>query len=642
MDETRVDPLRSAPREEGPLETLAAEYVRNRLAGETVDVTRYLDRLVDDGQRTRFLELVDGAETADGLLPRQIREGTVLAGRYRIRRPLGAGGMGKVFVAWDETLKREVAVKVLALFDSDSVDAGSLFRRESELLASLQHPGIVAIHETGSEGDVPYLVMDLVVGRALGDVIERLADAAGDGEPPRDGAAWRGAIGHDMPDGGRDLIGDDGYCRVAARIAAELARTIEAAHGKGVVHRDLKPGNVLLRGDGTPIVLDFGLAGRFGGAAGELTRGLFGSAAYVAPEQARAQQTGSDPSTDLYQLGLILYEMLTLRRAFPGDDVSTVLGDICSGRFERPRRWNRAIPVPLESIVLKAMELDPSRRYASATALREDLERFLRGEEAPRAMGGGRLAMAWRDGRYFARRHRNGLLVATALAVGATATWGLLPSERVELVRVDRGMDQVRPFTLDDATGARRFGAAVVRPGQVIGVELVLPAERYVYVYGLSGPKDDPYRHVVALEPADDRGRNPWSIHDPTAAFVSVLPAGTTEILCSEAEEENDFESIVVFALEERHPGLEHWLRALGRRKVPLAESLAILERADVDAVFPPGRVTRGRPVWAAYDERERAAMVESLRAQTRRVEFEYPFDELADQRFVRFPVEKE
>lgn len=634
MDETRLDP-RTPEGDDSSLESLAAEYVRNRLAGEASDPAPYLERLPGGDDKTRFLELVEGAEQVDGILPRQVREGTLLAGRYRIVREVGAGGMGKVFVAWDGTLKREVAVKILAMFDTGTVDVGSMFRRESELLASLQHPGIVSIHETGTDGDTPYIIMDLVKGTSLREVLIRLRGEAGTQPPPRSGAAWREAIDHPIPDGGRDLIGEDGFCRVAARIAAELARTVEAAHGKGVVHRDLKPGNVILRGDGTPIVLDFGLAGRFDGAAGELTSGLFGSTAYVAPEQIRSERTGSDPATDIYQLGLIMYEMLTLGRAFEGDDASSVLSDICTGRFEAPRRANRVIPVELEAIVLKAMELDPNRRYSSATELREDLERFLSGEEAPLAMGGGWLSIMLRDGRYFARRHRLGIQVAAALLIGAVAAWKFAPREVV-----DDGLRDVRPFTFARASGVQDFGATAIRAGDEIGVEIVTDRPRCVYAYALFGPEDDPYRYVAHLAPAPLGGEELERV-DPGLAFARWIPAGTTELRCSEASAESACEGVVFFALDEPYPPLDWWLSEIKKRDEPitLVEAIRWIGEAKAQDVFPP---TRGGSVSPYLTESAKESAVESMRNRITRIDFEYPFDDLEQERLVLFPVEKE
>ena len=334
-----------------PAATLAAEYVQRRIAGEEADMEWYLEKLRDATERTRFRKFVVGAERVDGLLPRQVREGRILSDRYRIDGELGAGGMGTVFAAQDLKLKRRVAIKVLGALDSDDLDLGSLFKRESELLASLQHPGIVAIFEAARDGDVQYFVMELVEGVSLNRLIDRLSeDAKGAPRTPRSGEDLRAALKLPAPQGGRDLFLNEPYPRTVARIMAELARTLEAAHSKGVIHRDLKPGNVMLQGDGMPVVLDFGLGGNLQKETGDLTRRLFGSAAYLAPEQAESGEVGSDVRSDIYQLGLLLYELLTLRRAFPGDDLSAVLRAVARGEFVKPRRLRRDIPRDLEAI----------------------------------------------------------------------------------------------------------------------------------------------------------------------------------------------------------------------------------------------------------------------------------------------------
>jgi len=612
MDDTVKVPPPDDP--ELSAEGLAAEFVQARLAGNDLSVSGFLSRLPDSDAKRRFLELIAGAESVDALLPRQVREGTVLSGRYRIHAEIGAGGMGKVFVAWDEKLKREVAVKVLATIDTAAVDVGSMFERESELLAQLQHPGIVSIHETAMDGDTRYLVMDLVHGRALKDVLGTLRERQGDAAPPRDGVAIREAIDFPMPDGGRDLIGDDGYCRVAARIGAEMVRTIEAAHAKGVVHRDLKPGNVMINGDGTPVLLDFGLAGRFDGESGELTRALFGSAPYLAPEQARSGETGSDPASDVYQLGLLLYELLTLRRAFPGDEVSSVLQDIGIGRFDPPRKHNRAIPVELEAITLKAMELSVDRRYETATELREDLERFLSGAEAPKAMGGGVIAIALRDARYFVRRHRLLVQVAAALLVGGLVTWKMLPSPPPPIPPPSFAQFTFHP---DPENPELRIDPDIVQFGDYLGVEVSTTVPRWIYAYSIFGPDDDPRRYVASLTPKAHAGSGVEILKDTT--YARRIESGTTQILCAEATETEGWEGLLVFALEERDPVLEWWLTRL---EDPMEREVAIqmIKGAKHREVYP---VTRGKSVEPYLSKDEAMARLESAK----RIEYELPFD---------------
>src|SRR5262249_25486664 len=173
-----------------------------------------------------------------------------------------------------------------------------------------------------------------------------------------------------------------------------------------------------LLGGGAPVVLDFGLAGSPDHARGDVTEGLYGSVAYLAPEQARTQKVGMDPRTDVYQLGLILYELLTLKRTFPGTAVGDVLDRIEHGYYALPRKVGPSVPRDLEAICTMALEVSPDRRYATATALREDLERWLEGR-APIASRSARWRTFVRTVRYTGRRHPVLAALAGMLVVGA-------------------------------------------------------------------------------------------------------------------------------------------------------------------------------------------------------------------------------
>ncbi len=261
-----------------------------------------------------------------------------------VRQELGKGGMGRVFEAFDERLQRRVALKVLDQQTAQKPEFAAMFVRESQALAALQHPNIVAVHEAGQDGDANYIVMDVVDGVSLKDVLEVLAQKLGSGRPPVAGTVLDEAIARPLPPGGEILIDPTSYVRSVVRIVSDIARALEAAHARGVLHRDLKPSNVLLRGGGQPVLLDFGLAGWLDGDRTDPAQGLYGTCAYLAPEQVRQSRTGSDPKSDLYQLGLLLYEMLTLQRAFAGDDASELMERIVDGRFDRPRKIAQHLP----------------------------------------------------------------------------------------------------------------------------------------------------------------------------------------------------------------------------------------------------------------------------------------------------------
>ncbi|HLQ36564.1 MAG TPA: serine/threonine-protein kinase [Planctomycetota bacterium] len=393
-------------------DTRMVDYLQRREAGESPDIAGYLHGL-DATQCAEFRALAQTAVWTDQQLPLQLRSQALLAGRYRLRRELGAGGFGKVWEAEDQQLGRRVAIKVLNLIAS-STDAASSLRRERKSLARLRHPGVVGIHEAGSSDDLQYLVMDLVPGRSLDKVFAALADA---GFPPAPAELQR-AIGTAPAPGESTLLAGDWFT-TAARIAVEMLRALEAAHAVAVLHRDLKPANVMLTGTCRPVLLDFGLASLRDEASHTFTERLLGTANYIAPEQAKSGRVGNDPRTDVYQAGLLLYELLTLAPAFALDGAAAqVIQRVMRGDFPAPRRVRPAVPRDLENICLRATELDPARRYDSVGTFREDLERWLR-RELPLASRHGVVTKLLRGARLGLRRHRAASMVAAALLLGS-------------------------------------------------------------------------------------------------------------------------------------------------------------------------------------------------------------------------------
>jgi len=546
----------------GPAEALVAEYLRLQEDGHTPDVEAMADQLHDAAERAEFMTLVKASQAIHGVLPVQVRPGTTLGGRYRIVREIGAGGMGKVFEAVDEQLERRVAVKVLAVFGADSFDPEQLFRKEAKLLARLQHPNLVAVHEIGQEGDTNFIVMDLVPGLPLADVLESAGNRRDEGEA-RVGTLLTDAIDEPVLEGRTSLVEDDWF-KTVARIGSAVTRTLEAAHAEGLVHRDIKPQNILIRADGSPVILDFGLAGVRDRDGGDVTRGLFGSVAYLAPEQARSGQVGMDPRTDVYQLGAVLYEMLTCDRAFPGSSVTELLESISVGRFAEPRTIDSDIPFELEAICLKAMEIEPTRRYQSASELADDLDRFVEGKQMPLAAKGGKLASLSRRTRYFVRRNRALTVAAAALLIGVGMGSMLLeaPAENDERVRA------FRYTPADVAQGADSeltFAESVdfVREGDVLGVVVTTEAPTWVYAVSVFGDRDPPtYLASMSSEPArsedeDLLDREGWAVK---------VPAGDTALHCTQigaATADVDFEGLWVFTSEKPQPRIDAWLERL-------------------------------------------------------------------------------
>jgi serine/threonine-protein kinase len=270
--------------------------------------------------------------------------GQMFSDRYEIGPEIGRGGMAEVFLARDRLLDRDVAVKVLSSSHVSDPTFVARFRREARAAASLNHHNIVAVYDWGEEGDTYFIVMEYVAGRTLRDVLrtyERLP------------------------------------AMEASRIAGEIADALAFAHRNGVVHRDVKPGNVLLTPSGSVKVTDFGIA--HAEAAEDLTKtgSVLGTATYFSPEQAQGREL--DGRTDVYSLGVVLYEMLTGVAPFVADNPVSVAYKHVREPPVPPSHIAPDVPGALDRVVLTAMEKNPDARYQSAADLRADLMRFERG-----------------------------------------------------------------------------------------------------------------------------------------------------------------------------------------------------------------------------------------------------------------------
>ncbi len=306
-------------------------------------------------------------------------------GRYVVLEELGAGGMGVVHRGFDPQLEREVAIKVLTSVSDDRQRVR--FEREAIAAARLRHPGIVGVHEVGEHLGRPFLVMDLVDGASLE---ERLTAGA---LPPR---------------------------RVA-ELVEEAARALHHAHAEGIVHRDVKPENILVDARGRALVTDFGLVRDIGTPAEALTATgqVVGTPAFMAPEQAGHSRGEVTPATDVYGLGGVLYRALVGHPPFRDSDFVVLVRKLLFDEPPTPRSVNPEVHPDLETITLRCLEKDPERRYPSAEALADDLRRFCDGELIrARPVGGLERARRW------ARRHR--LATGAAIAAGAAAIGGLV------------------------------------------------------------------------------------------------------------------------------------------------------------------------------------------------------------------------
>src|ERR1700747_2939745 len=313
-------------------------------------------------------------------------------GDYELLEVIGRGGQGVVYRARQKSLNRTVALKVIGLGHWATDAHLKRFRREAEAAASLDHSGIVPIYEVGERDGSCYFSMKLVEGGQLDDIAKH----------------------ESMP------------MRRAVELIAKVARTVHYAHEHGILHRDIKPGNILLDQKGEPHLTDFGLA-RLIEAESTVTRALevLGTPSYMAPEQAVGNNAAISCATDVYGLGAVLYQLLTGHAPFAGGATYETIKLLLDTEPRSPRLWNSKIDRDLSTICLKCLEKDPKRRYSSALALAEDLERWLKHEPIlARHIG------IFTRGRKWVRRNpTSALLAASLIVLAAGAGWIVWKSE---------------------------------------------------------------------------------------------------------------------------------------------------------------------------------------------------------------------
>jgi serine/threonine protein kinase/tetratricopeptide (TPR) repeat protein len=389
---------------------------------------------------------------------------TGVLGDFRIVREVGRGGMGIVYEAEQVSLGRRVALKVLPFAATMDPRQLQRFHNESRAAASLHHENVVPVYAVGQERGTHFYAMQFIDGHTLADLIAELrrsavpdtavgspgtgnagfvlaravpgGEATGPYTPPPSGpaAARCSSVSDRATTATPPVAGlstarsarEPAFIRRAAEWGIQAAEALEHAHALGVVHRDVKPSNLLLDGQGRLWVTDFGLAQVQADSGLTMTGSLVGTLRYMSPEQALAKRGLTDHRTDVYSLGVTLYELLTLRPAFDGSDREELLRQIASEEPPPPRRLNRAVPRDLETVVLKAMAKEPAERYGTAQELADDLRRFL--EDKP--IKAKRPSAAQRA-RKWGRRHRavvttsalSLVLLMVALAVGVVLLW---------------------------------------------------------------------------------------------------------------------------------------------------------------------------------------------------------------------------
>jgi serine/threonine protein kinase/Flp pilus assembly protein TadD len=428
-------------------DVLISKLADKMQAGEPVDLEEHIRQHPEHADRLRQLlptlealaklgpSLGQGS-SGQGATPESV-DGTL--GDFRILREVGRGGMGIVYEAEQVSLGRRVALKVLpfaATMDSRQLQR---FQNEARAAAGLHHTNIVPVYGVGCERGVHFYAMQYIEGRSLADVIQSLRQASEPRPSGRREPAELTTPHVPLPNGrGSDTTNpvaalstafstkDRGYFRTVAQLGIQAAEALDYAHQMGVIHRDVKPANLLIDNSSFTThhsprlwVTDFGLAQVQSDTRLTMTGDLIGTLRYMSPEQALAKRVVVDHRTDIYSLGATLYELLTLQPAYRGNDRQELLRQIA---FEEPkpaRRLNKSIPAELETIVLKAMEKNPADRYVTVQDLADDLRRFLN-HETIRA----RRATLLQRARKWARRHRAGVTAAALALLAVIAVLG--------------------------------------------------------------------------------------------------------------------------------------------------------------------------------------------------------------------------
>ena len=409
---------------------------------ESADPARHLEELA-----RQHPELAPRLRRAFGQLERQgllqappapsLDEIPDRLGKFRLQRRLGAGGMGVVYLAEDEELGRNVALKLIRPEQMFFPGARERFQREIEAIARLQHPGIVPVFEVGRHDGIPYFAMEHVVGCSLADVIHDLQESQA---PPEsrmllEAVARRAGVEGSDATETKTRLADKDWVQACIALVSQVAGAVHHAHELRVLHRDIKPSNVLITVDGRARVVDFGLAWT-DQAEQRLTQtsSQLGSLPYLPPECVSGRLPDPSRRIDVYALGVMLYELLTLKSPYLAETPEETRRRILEARPVPPRRLERRVPRDVETVCLKAMDPDPAERYATAAELLADLE-HIRDHEPITAR---RPGLALRARRWTQRHPTLTATLAVALVLMTVGFFAFGVSQRSARLEADR------------------------------------------------------------------------------------------------------------------------------------------------------------------------------------------------------------
>ena len=504
-------------------------------------------------------------------------------GPYELLDELGQGGMGIVYRARHRELGSLCAVKILIAGEHASPAAIARFHREAGAVARMgKHPNIISVFDMGTEGNLAYYAMELVPGRSLASLLRER----------------------------RPTLAE------AALLVEKVARALHHAHRHGVIHRDVKPDNIVLREDGEPQVMDFGLAREVGGGERlSVTGEVMGTPAYMAPEQARGLPGATDARTDVYALGAVLYEMIAGRPVRSGGTVFEMIEKVVVGEVVPPRRLRADLPPDLETVCMKCLEVDPSRRYATAEAVAEDLARFLRGEPVlARPVPAAERLIRW----VRKRRHVVLPLAAAALIVGLAGVWGLVLHLR-NLGAIESALgfgrrfrEQGRPREARDAFREALVldgGCAEARDGQEWADERV--AELELDAVASRRRADEAQQRLEKME-AVSRVLGRWSsLHRPLREMERAFHADDATVEERRARAAEGWKRVEAFmsqtpddaASQATMRAFAGWARRLAGEETEGLEWMRLA--ADLDKEVPYGRLLEALVWFSAYVERQ-------------------------------------